>query len=88
MPGYELLNRRIEAIQRTTRGPAVFVVGADDKVAMRIVEVPQQSDNRAVIAKGVSGGELVVVDGVDKLQEGSKVAARKAGSAPTSPRPS
>jgi membrane fusion protein, multidrug efflux system len=76
------------AIQRTTRGPAVFVVGADDKVAMRIVEVPQQSDNRAVIAKGVSAGELVVVDGVDKLQEGSKVAARKAGGAPTSPRPS
>jgi membrane fusion protein, multidrug efflux system len=76
------------AIQRTTRGPAVFVVGADDKVAMRIVEVPQQSDNRAVIAKGVSAGELVVVDGVDKLQEGSRVAARKAGGAPTSPRPS
>jgi len=81
------------AIQRTTRGPAVFVVGADDKVAMRIVEVPQQSDSRAVIAKGVSAGELVVVDGVDKLQEGSKVVARKAGSAPAgssaaSPRPS
>ena len=76
------------AIQRTTRGPAVFVVGADDKVAMRIVEVPQQSDKTAVIAKGVSAGELVVVDGVDKLQEGSKVAARKAGGAPTSPRPS
>ena len=76
------------AIQRTTRGPAVFVVGADGKVAMRIVEVPQQSDNRAVIAKGVSAGEQVVVDGVDKLQEGSKVVARKAGSAPTSPRPS
>jgi membrane fusion protein, multidrug efflux system len=76
------------AIQRTTRGPSVFVVGADDKVAMRLVEVPQQSDTRAVIAKGVSAGELVVVDGVDKLQEGSKVVARKAGSAPTSPRPS
>jgi multidrug efflux system membrane fusion protein len=76
------------AIQRTTRGPAVFVVGADGKVAMRIVEVPQQGDNRAVIARGVSAGELVVVDGVDKLQEGSKVVARKAGSAPTSPRPS
>ena len=76
------------AIQRTTRGPAVFVVGADGKVAMRVVEVPQQGDNRAVIAKGVAAGELVVVDGVDKLQEGSKVVARKAGGAPTSPRPS
>ena len=81
------------AIQRTTRGPSVFVVGADGKVAMRLVEVSQQSDARAVVAKGVSAGELVVVDGVDKLQEGSKVVARQAGSAPAgtapaSPRPS
>lgn len=81
------------AIQRTTRGPSVFVVGPDDKVAMRLVEVSQQNDTRAVVAKGVSAGELVVVDGVDKLQEGSKVVARKAGSAPAgsaaaSPRPS
>ncbi len=76
------------AIQRTTRGPSVFVVGADDKVVMRIVEVPQQNDTRAVIAKGVSAGELVVVDGVDKLQEGSKVVARQVGKATAAPRPS
>ena len=76
------------AVQRTTKGPAIFVVGAEDKVALRSVDVPQQGDNSAVVARGVSAGELVVVDGVDKLQEGSKVVARKAGSAPTSPRPS
>jgi membrane fusion protein, multidrug efflux system len=76
------------AVQRTTKGPAIFVVGADDKVALRPVDVPQQGDNHAVIAKGVSAGEMVVVDGVDKLQEGSKVAVRKAASAPASPRPS
>src|SRR5262249_33440819 len=56
------------AVQRTTKGPAIFVVGADDKVALRSVDVPQQGDNHAVVAKGVSAGELVVVDGVDKLQ--------------------
>ena len=76
------------AVQRTTKGPAIFVVGADDKVALRPVDVPQQGDNHAVIARGVSAGEMVVVDGVDKLQEGSKVAVRKAASAPASPRPS
>ena len=76
------------AVQRTTKGPAIFVVGADDKVALRAVDVPQQGDNHAVIAKGVSAGELVVVDGVDKLQEGSKVAVRRTASAPASPRPS
>jgi membrane fusion protein, multidrug efflux system len=76
------------AVQRTTKGPAIFVVGADDKVALRSVDVPQQGDNHAVVAKGVSAGEMVVVDGVDKLQEGSKVAVRRAASAPASPRPS
>jgi multidrug efflux system membrane fusion protein len=55
---------------------------------MRLVEVSQQNDTRAVIAKGVAAGELVVTDGVDKLQEGSKVVARQAGSAPAAPRPS
>ena len=76
------------AVQRTTRGPAIFVVGPDGKVSLRSVDVSQQGDNQAVVAKGVSAGELVVVDGVDKLQEGSKVVARKAASAPASPRPS
>jgi len=76
------------AVQRTTKGPAIFVVGANDTVSLRSVDVPQQGDNHAVVAKGVSAGELVVVDGVDKLQEGSKVSARKAGSAPAPPRPS
>ncbi|HTR03435.1 MAG TPA: MdtA/MuxA family multidrug efflux RND transporter periplasmic adaptor subunit [Thermoanaerobaculia bacterium] len=81
------------AVQRTTKGPAIFVVGAGDKVALRPVEVPQLGDKDAVIAKGVAAGDVVVVDGVDKLQEGSTVVARKAGSAPAgsapaSPRPS
>ena len=76
------------AVQRTTKGPAIFVVGADERVSLRPVEVPQQSDNHAVVARGVSAGERVVVDGVDKLQEGSKVTARKAAAAPASPRPS
>ncbi|HTY42347.1 MAG TPA: MdtA/MuxA family multidrug efflux RND transporter periplasmic adaptor subunit [Thermoanaerobaculia bacterium] len=81
------------AVQRTTKGAAVFVVMPGDKVALRSVEVPQLGDNHAVIAKGVAAGDVVVVDGVDKLQEGSMVVARKAGSAPAAgapaaPRPS
>ncbi len=67
------------AIQRTTRGPVVFVVGADGKVAMRPVETPQQNEQRAVVARGVSAGEEVVIDGVDKLQDGSMVTAHRAG---------
>ncbi|MGE5414644.1 MAG: MdtA/MuxA family multidrug efflux RND transporter periplasmic adaptor subunit [Syntrophomonadaceae bacterium] len=84
------------AIQRTQTGSIVFVAGADGTVSMRPVEVPQQDGENAVIAKGVAAGEQVVVDGVDKLQQGSKVVARKAGqpqavpaarSAPAAPKP-
>ncbi|HEY1251854.1 MAG TPA: MdtA/MuxA family multidrug efflux RND transporter periplasmic adaptor subunit [Thermoanaerobaculia bacterium] len=67
------------AIQRTTQGAVVYVAAADGTVAMRPVQVPQQSGDRAVVAKGVAAGELVVTDGVDKLQNGSKVTTQKAG---------
>jgi len=67
------------AIQRTTQGAVVYVASADGTVAMRPVQIPQQSGDRAVIAKGVEAGEQVVTDGVDKLQNGSKVTTQKAG---------
>jgi multidrug efflux system membrane fusion protein len=66
------------AIQRTTQGPVVFVAAADGTVSTRSVEIPQQSGDRAVVSKGVAAGELVVTDGVDKLQNGSKVTTQKA----------
>jgi multidrug efflux system membrane fusion protein len=67
------------AIQRTTQGAVVYVASAGGTVAMRPVQVPQQAGDRAVVAKGVAAGELVVTDGVDKLQNGSKVTTQKAG---------
>jgi membrane fusion protein, multidrug efflux system len=76
------------AVQRTTRGPIVYVVGADGTVSMKPVEVPQQGNDRAVIATGVSAGDQVVIDGVDKLQDGSKVTARKATDRRPSPKAS
>ena len=76
------------AVQRTTTGAVIYVVDADGTVAMRPVEVAQSSGRGAVVTKGVAAGDVVVVDGVDKLQNGSKVVARKAGERSASPRPS
>jgi multidrug efflux system membrane fusion protein len=67
------------AIQRTTQGAVVYVAAADGTVSMRPVQVAQQSGDRAVVTKGVAAGEQVVTDGVDKLQNGSKVTTQKAG---------
>jgi multidrug efflux system membrane fusion protein len=67
------------AIQRTTQGAVIYVAAADGTVSMRPVQVAQQSGDRAVVTKGVAAGEQVVTDGVDKLQNGSKVTTQKAG---------
>ena len=76
------------AIQRTTTGAMVYVVDAGGTVAMRPVELGQSSGRAAVVTRGLSAGDVVVVDGVDKLQNGSKVVARKAGERSATPRPS
>jgi multidrug efflux system membrane fusion protein len=64
------------AIQRGPQGTYVFVVKSDNTVDVRPVTVSFTQDNIAIIASGVSPGEVVVTDGQDKLQAGSKVEVR------------
>ena len=67
------------AIQKSPQSSFVYVVGADQKVVMRPVEVRLVEGDSAAIGKGLDPGETVVIDGLDKLQEGSKVDPRPAG---------
>jgi hypothetical protein len=61
------------AVQRGTQGAYVYVVKPDQTVAARQVTVgPTQGDDIA-IDNGVEPGELVVVEGADKLKDGTKV---------------
>jgi multidrug efflux system membrane fusion protein len=63
----------VAAIQQGPQGNFVFVVKSDSTVTVRQVdEGPTQEDNVA-IDNGLSEGEVVVVEGADKLKEGSKV---------------
>jgi multidrug efflux system membrane fusion protein len=67
------------AIQRGTQGSYVFVVKPDQTVAARPVTVgPTQGDDTAV-ESGVAPGDLVVVDGADKLKDGAKVEMQPEG---------
>ncbi|MFI5142613.1 MAG: MdtA/MuxA family multidrug efflux RND transporter periplasmic adaptor subunit [Thermoanaerobaculales bacterium] len=70
------------AIQRSPRSTYVFVVKSDDTVDLRDVTVELTEGDQTAIRSGLSAGETVVVDGVDKLQPGSKVALAPAGGAP------
>jgi membrane fusion protein, multidrug efflux system len=61
------------AVQTGPQGNYVFTVKPDKTVAVSPVTVSFTQNNVASIASGVAPGDVVVVDGQDKLQAGSKV---------------
>jgi multidrug efflux system membrane fusion protein len=61
------------AIQRGPQGTFVFLVKADQTATVRPVTVGEVQGGEASIKSGLSPGELVVVDGADRLREGTKV---------------
>jgi multidrug efflux system membrane fusion protein len=63
----------IAAIQRGARGIVVYVVKDDKTVSMRPVVMGTVEGDNVLIESGVAPGELVVVDGIDRLREGAKV---------------
>jgi multidrug efflux system membrane fusion protein len=67
------------ALQRSPQSTYVYVVKPDATVEMRNVEVELTEGEDSAIRKGVSSGDVVVVDGVDKLQPGTPVALAKEG---------
>ncbi len=66
------------AIQRGPQGTYVFVAKPDNTADIRPVTIAFIQDNLANIASGLSPAELVVTDGQDKLQNGSKIEVRQA----------
>ncbi|MEP6933520.1 MAG: MdtA/MuxA family multidrug efflux RND transporter periplasmic adaptor subunit [Nitrospirota bacterium] len=61
------------AVQRGPKGTFVYVVNIDQTVGMRPVTVGVSHGEVSSIDTGLSHDELVVVDGTEKLREGSKV---------------
>jgi multidrug efflux system membrane fusion protein len=61
------------AIQRGAPGTFVFLVNDDKTVAVKPVQVGAVSGETTEALSGLAPGNLVVVDGADKLREGSKV---------------
>jgi RND family efflux transporter MFP subunit len=71
-----LLDER--ALSADQRGWYVFVVDAEGLVQYRPVEVGERENGRAVIEKGLEGGERVIVNGIQRARPGAKVDARTA----------
>jgi membrane fusion protein, multidrug efflux system len=70
------------ALQQNDKGQFVFVVGADNQVAIRPVEVAQRLHAVALISKGLQAGETVVVQGQYRLTPGTLVVSSPPSGAP------
>src|SRR5712692_6705673 len=67
------------AIQRGPQGSYVYAVGSDNAVKIRPVTIAQTTGGSIGLSNGLNAGEIVVIDGQDKLQDGSKVIPTPAG---------
>ena len=68
-----------EAVQTGQAGTFVYVIAADETVAVRPVTVRRTWQKWSILEKGVAAGERVVTDGQLRLAPGAKVSIRKAG---------
>jgi multidrug efflux system membrane fusion protein len=61
------------ALQFGARGTFVFLLDNEDKVQLRKVEVGASSGALTLISAGLKVGERLVLEGTDKLKDGSEV---------------
>jgi len=62
-----------QTVQEGPQGHYAYVIKPDNTVERRAVEVAAVQDGVAVISKGVSPGEKVVVEGQYRLTDGARV---------------
>jgi membrane fusion protein, multidrug efflux system len=72
------------AIQRGPQGTYVYAVDSENTAKIHNVTIAQTTGNSVGLSAGVNGGELVVIDGQDKLQDGSKINPATSSGATTS----
>ncbi len=77
----------LDAVQQGPQGQYVFVVGPDHKVAMQPVSVRETLNGEALIDKGLSAGETVVVRGQYRLTPGAVVSLANSNDAAVVPNP-
>jgi membrane fusion protein, multidrug efflux system len=63
----------VAAVQQGTPGSYVYVVNPDNTVSVRVVKLGPTDGQSYVVTSGVSVGDKVVVDGVDRLRDGANI---------------
>jgi len=74
----------VAAIQKGQPGTFVYRVKADDTVEIAVIETGASDGEKIAVTKGLALNDRVVIDGADRLREGTKVRvpARPVAAAP------
>jgi len=75
------------AVQRNSQATYVYVVRADSTVTVRPITIGTTEGNDSEVTSGLVPGDVLVMTGVDKLQEGTKVTAQIPAAAPSAGQP-
>ncbi len=73
------------AVTELQDAKAAYIVGPDNKVAMRTVEIGDRYENFFIVTSGVKAGERVIVEGVVKVRPGILVQPSEAPAAMEKP---
>ena len=67
------------AIQRGPQGTYVYAAGPDNTAKIKVVTIAQTTGDNVGLSAGLNFGDAVVIDGQDKLQDGTKINPSPAG---------
>jgi len=67
------------AIQQGPRGPYAYVVKPDSTVEVRQLQLGATEAGEVIVQHGLSAGDIVVTNGADRLQPGSRTRSKKQG---------
>ena len=74
-----------EGVTRDRRGlPVAMVVTPDNQVERRALEVQRDRGNTWVVTDGLSAGDRIIVEGLQKVSPGMTVAPEERAAAPAS----
>lgn len=63
----------LRAVQELQGAKTVMVVDAENKVSLRTIKIGDKADKDVVVLDGLTGGERVIVEGMQKVRPGGQV---------------
>lgn len=72
------------SVQFGSQGTYVYVVGADNTARVQPVTLGASSEGRVEVLEGLDEGDLVVLEGIDRLRDGAAVEVVQVDEAPAS----